>query len=108
LLALALTGCGTVVDNGVVIHTADQGLALFIPFQVEVVPSEEVGEAEPNPEPEPPCDWIKGNISKSGEKIYHVPGGANYNQVKIDVAAGEQFFCNVEEAEAAGFRAAYR
>lgn len=75
----------------------------------EVIPEEEVGEVVPEPEPEPPCEIIKGNIStRTGEKIYHVPGGANYNQVKIDEAVGEAFFCSEEEAQEAGFRKAAR
>jgi hypothetical protein len=31
---------------------------------------------------------IKGNIAKSGERIYHVPGGEFYNRTKIDQGAG--------------------
>ncbi|KAB7708206.1 thermonuclease [Bacillus aerolatus] len=46
---------------------------------------------------------IKGNISSSGEKIYHVPGNQSY-----EVTKPEQTFCSKEEAEAAGFRAAKR
>lgn len=83
---------------------------------VEVIPSEEVGETLPEPLPEPPCDYratdgtcqpIKGNIGRTG-KIYHVPGQANYDNVKIDEAAGELFFATEAEAIAAGFRKAQR
>ena len=74
----------------------------------EVVPTEEVGEPVQDPTPVPPCEQIKGNISRSGEKIYHVPGGANYDQVKIDESKGEQWFCSEEEAQAAGWRKASR
>jgi micrococcal nuclease len=42
---------------------------------------------------------IKGNINSKGQKIYHVPGGRYYAQTKP-----EQWFCNEEEAQAAGFR----
>jgi len=41
---------------------------------------------------------VKGNISSSGKKIYHVAGGAFYKTVKP-----EQCFNTPEEAEAAGF-----
>ncbi|MGM7637373.1 thermonuclease family protein [Bacillus sp. Hm123] len=46
---------------------------------------------------------IKGNISSSGEKIYHVPGGQSYKATKA-----EEMFCTKEAAEAAGYRAAKR
>eukprot|EP00195_Chlamydomonas_chlamydogama_P016052 CAMPEP_0202890424 /NCGR_PEP_ID=MMETSP1392-20130828/828_1 /ASSEMBLY_ACC=CAM_ASM_000868 /TAXON_ID=225041 /ORGANISM="Chlamydomonas chlamydogama, Strain SAG 11-48b" /LENGTH=251 /DNA_ID=CAMNT_0049573985 /DNA_START=238 /DNA_END=993 /DNA_ORIENTATION=- len=49
---------------------------------------------------------IKGNIGSKGDKIYHVPGGRLYEQVKIDVADGERWFCTEQEAQAAGWRAA--
>ena len=39
---------------------------------------------------------IKGNISSSGEKIYHVPGGDFYNVTKP-----EQIFCSKAQAQAA-------
>ena len=45
-----------------------------------------------------PC-VVKGNISSSGAKIYHIKGGALYNVVKP-----EQCFNTEAEAVAAGFR----
>lgn len=50
---------------------------------------------------------IKGNISGSN-RIYHSPGQENYSKTKIDVSAGERWFCSAEEAEAAGWRPAKR
>lgn len=47
---------------------------------------------------------IKGNISSSGEKIYHVPGQKYYNQTIINISAGERWFCTEEEAVSAGWR----
>lgn len=47
---------------------------------------------------------IKGNISSSGEKIYHVPGQKYYNQTVINVSAGEKMFCTEQEAIDAGWR----
>jgi micrococcal nuclease len=47
---------------------------------------------------------IKGNISAGGEKIYHVPGGAFYDQTVIDEAKGERWFCTEADALAAGWR----
>ncbi len=49
---------------------------------------------------------IKGNISSSKERIYHVPGCASYNQTKIDTSKGERMFCSEEEARNAGWRKA--
>ncbi|WP_246092752.1 thermonuclease family protein [Terrilactibacillus laevilacticus] len=46
---------------------------------------------------------IKGNISSSGDKIYHQPGDPSYSQTKP-----EQLFCSVSEAKKAGFRAPKR
>jgi hypothetical protein len=115
-LGVLLAGCGHPVEGGIVFRTADPNLSLFMPVaqapapdvEPDVVPNEEVGEEAPDPTPEPPCEIVKGNISRSGEKIYHVEGQANYNQVKIDEAAGEAFFCNEEEAVTAGWRKAQR
>jgi endonuclease YncB( thermonuclease family) len=47
---------------------------------------------------------IKGNISKNG-RIYHVPGSEWYDETRIDESKGERWFCNVDEARAAGWRA---
>lgn len=54
-------------------------------------------------EEEKNCD-IKGNISASGEKIFHSPGDRFYNVTRIDTSAGERWFCSKEEAEEAGWR----
>src|SRR5262249_45580523 len=53
--------------------------------------------------PTPECT-IKGNVTRSGECIYHVPGGRYYNMVKMDLSKGKRWFCSEEEAEAAGCR----
>lgn len=48
---------------------------------------------------------IKGNISvSSGEKIYHVPDGAFYDETVIDESRGERWFCTEAEAITAGWR----
>lgn len=51
---------------------------------------------------------IKGNISSSGEKIFHMPGQMAYDRTKITVSKGERWFCSASEAQAAGWRAAKR
>lgn len=49
---------------------------------------------------------IKGNISSSGEKIYHVPGCGSYDKTTIDESKGERWFCGEDEAVGTGFRKA--
>ncbi len=53
-----------------------------------------------------PACRIKGNISRSGERIYHVPGGRWYERAIISPSKGERWFCSEEEAQAAGWRRA--
>jgi hypothetical protein len=49
---------------------------------------------------------IKGNISSSGERIYHVPGQRYYDKTLINALQGERWFCTEQEAIAAGWRKA--
>ena len=51
---------------------------------------------------------IKGNVSRSGERIYHVPGAQHYERTRISPAKGERWFCSESEARAAGWRRAKR
>jgi len=59
---------------------------------------------EPSPAPDPACP-IKGNISRGGSRIYHLPGSGGYDGTRIDLAKGERWFCTEAEAKAAGWRA---
>lgn len=59
----------------------------------------------PQEPPQSGCT-IKGNISRKGERIYHLPGWSSYAATRIDTARGEQWFCSEAEAAAAGWRAA--
>jgi hypothetical protein len=47
---------------------------------------------------------IKGNISSSGERIYHVPGQRYYDKTQINESKGERWFCTEQEAVGAGWR----
>jgi hypothetical protein len=47
---------------------------------------------------------IKGNVSRSGERIYHMPWQASYARTKIDERHGERWFCDEGEAERAEWR----
>jgi endonuclease YncB( thermonuclease family) len=49
---------------------------------------------------------IKGNINGAGERIYHTPWSNYYKRTQINEAAGEAWFCDEAEAEAAGWRPA--
>jgi endonuclease YncB( thermonuclease family) len=49
---------------------------------------------------------IKGNISASGRKIYHLPGSHSWADTRINARQGERWFCTEEEAVAAGWQAA--
>ena len=51
---------------------------------------------------------IKGNISSSGEKIYHVPGGKYYGRTKINETKGEKWFCSEQKALSLGWRKSKR
>ncbi len=53
-----------------------------------------------------PC--VKCNVSRSGERIYHLPFDQQYDHVVIDPSRGEFYAFTVAEAEDAGFRRAFR
>jgi endonuclease YncB( thermonuclease family) len=59
-----------------------------------------------SPPPSAACR-IKGNISRNG-RIYHRPGGQDYDRTRIDTSKGERWFCSAAEAVAAGWRASMR
>jgi hypothetical protein len=46
---------------------------------------------------------IKGNVSREGERIYHLPGQANYDRVDADM-----LFESEEQARSAGYRPSQR
>jgi len=57
--------------------------------------------------PSPEC-IVKGNVNRNGERIYHLPGQSAYGRINMDGGQGKRWFCNAEEAEAAGWRRALR
>lgn len=57
---------------------------------------------------EQPGCAIKGNISMSGDKIYHMPGMRDYEKTVISPDYDERWFCTEEEALANGWRRALR
>lgn len=81
------------------------------PAPAAPAPPAQPAPAPPAPPPAPPavdpaaCN-IKGNISSSGERIYHVPGQRHYEETVISPEKGERWFCTEQEAVAAGWRKA--
>jgi len=67
-------------------------------------PATQTSSAGPQADSSPGC-LIKGNINRSGERIYHLPGTRGYAETRIDPAYGEGWFCSEEDAKAAGWRA---
>ena len=61
-------------------------------------------------ESKPIADYplIKCNISKNGEKIYHLPMDLQYDRAIITPYKGDCYVSTVKEAEDLGFRHAYR
>jgi hypothetical protein len=57
-------------------------------------------------------DWdyprIKCNISRDGEKIYHLPFDQQYDRVKIEPKLGEFYAKSCADAEQKGFRRAWK
>ena len=51
---------------------------------------------------------VKCNISKTGERIYHLPIDQNYDQIKIEPDKGEFYAETCQEAAKNKFRRAYR
>jgi hypothetical protein len=50
---------------------------------------------------------IKGDIdAASGKKLFYTSQHIQYKSVKVDVAAGERWFCSSSETSAAGWAAA--
>ena len=60
--------------------------------------------SQPSSSSQPADCLIKGNISSSGEKIYHMPGQRYYDKMVIDENKGERWFCSEDEAVSAGWR----
>ncbi|MGG4492276.1 thermonuclease family protein [Metabacillus idriensis] len=65
--------------------------------------NEEEEKAEATKEAPSGACTIKGNISSSGDKIYHMPEGQYY-----DVTKEEELFCSEDDAVKAGYRASKR
>lgn len=51
---------------------------------------------------------IKGNINRKGQRIYHMPWQKYYGSTRINTSKGERWFCDENEARAAGWRKSRR
>lgn len=100
LALLVLLVLATACTINPVVSEADFALTVTARGEVPPIPT-----IEPSlvPTVTPECLDIAGNISSSGEKIYHLPGQSNYGNVKID-KEGESWFCTEQAAIDAGFR----
>jgi hypothetical protein len=54
--------------------------------------------------PDPSCS-IKGNVNSNGERIFHTIGDSTYGRTDIKPEEGDRWFCTIQEALDAGFRA---
>jgi hypothetical protein len=99
LFAVLLSACGTLQGDALIFKTADPHISIGI----RLLPAPEV---EPTRNDDQ-C-LIKGNVSSTNEKIYHMPGSASYDRTTIDPARGEMWLCSEAAAVDAGFRKALR
>ncbi len=51
---------------------------------------------------------IKGNVSRNGDRIFHMPWQKDYGRVRIEGHPEKRWFCDENEAVAAGWRKAAR
>ena len=51
---------------------------------------------------------IKGNIGKSGNRVFQVPGGRSYDRIRNGTSKGERWFCAEAEARGVGWRRSSR
>ena len=58
----------------------------------------------PAPTPTLACLNVKGNITLTGERVYHLPYQAFYTATIINPSRGEALFCTEQDAIKAGFR----
>lgn len=92
----------TVVLGATSVPLAARALIMPVPPASEPEAASGAGNA-----PVPGC-VIKGNVSRSGERIYHLPGQSHYDEVRLRPGDGKRWFCTEEEARAAGWRRALR
>jgi endonuclease YncB( thermonuclease family) len=82
------------------VGTAQAPLGLSAPQQRTEPLSQSAGAAAPRG-----CD-IKGNVTKSGERIYHTASSPWYERIRMSIGGGRRWFCSEAEARDAGWRPA--
>lgn len=108
-LSILITACGSLQGDTLVFETADPNVSIgfkLLPPAPPVPPI--VPQVLPTVTPTPEPCLIKGNWSSSGEKIFHVPGSAAYDQTIIEPAKGEEWLCSEAEAIEKGYRKSTR
>lgn len=108
VMSLALSACGQLEGDALTFRTADPRLSIgfrLLPAPPVTIEPSVLPTVEATATPE--CVNAKANINAANEHIYHLPGDANYNNVKID-KDGEAIYCTEQEAIDAGFRKALR
>lgn len=90
----------TVVDTrSPEVVSATQTARAYVEPTMEALATEEA--------PQQDCQ-IKMNIGSDGQKIFHIPSGAYYSRVRIDLDRGEGYACTEGQAVAEGFRRSER
>ena len=93
--------------HGITLAALTISALLLLPTQLAATSAHAAGPAAGSAltvqAPERRC-VIKGNVTNSGEKIYHVPGQRYYKATKISFKRGERWFCSEREARRAGWR----
>lgn len=95
----------TVVLGAASVPVAARALIMPAPSASETEPPS--GASDAGNAPVSGC-VIKGNLSRSGERIYHLPGQSHYAEVQMRPGDGKRWFCTEDEARAAGWRRALR
>lgn len=53
-------------------------------------------------EPPPGC-VVKGDVDATGQKFFYLPNDAEYAEIRMNVARGDRWFCNVADAQLQGW-----
>lgn len=116
-LSILLAACGQLEGDALSFRTADPHLSVGfrllpappVPTPDDpVVPPTATVTLVPTVTSTPEPCLIKGNLSSAGEKIFHIPGSAAYDQTVIDPAKGEEWLCSEAEAIEKGYRKSAR
>lgn len=115
LFVVLLSACGTLQGDILTFHTADPSVSVSFkllppppdaPVAPAIVPDPTAVAIEEEEAPQVACE-IKVNVSQN-DIVYHLPGMAYYDRVKVDFSQGDFYACDEAEAIAAGARKSSR